>query len=130
MERREHRRLAAQTKHLLIEKGFSTIAALGRSGALVLCAYFLYLSAGVLAGKHTDLTAVVKAIVDVGVNQWGAWALSALFGVAWYNERRVRRKTIKETAPYIRELEERIDPNRQSSGLLPDGRPKKEDRDD
>lgn len=62
LERREQRRLAAQTKHLLIDKGFATLAALGRSGALVLCAYFLYEAAGVLAGKQTQLTARTKQL--------------------------------------------------------------------
>ncbi len=47
---------------------------------------------------------------------------------AFVLERKRHGKTIEQSAEYQKQLEEKVDPDRSSSKLLPSGRPRKEDR--
>ncbi len=75
------------------------------------------------AGKTTDadvligfisggsgITITISATLNLGLLMWGL------------GERRLRGRLIRQFAERPRELEHRLDPNRSSSGLTPDGR--------
>lgn len=75
------------------------------------------------AGKTTDadlvigfitggngITITISATLSLGLLTWGL------------SERRLRRRLIKQFSERPKELELRLDPNRSSSGLTPDGR--------
>jgi hypothetical protein len=92
-------------------------------------AYCVKESVFAIAGTDTTFSAVLKATLSMSADRYAAYALSAIStGTAIY-QRRVRLKTTKEQGEHIRALEQGKDPRRSSSGLLPDGRPKKEDLD-
>jgi hypothetical protein len=93
-------------------------------------AWFGQSAINAIAGKSTDFTAVVRALVDLKANEWFAYALATFCGGGWYRERKLRHRTIQEQGAHIAQLERRIDPKRRSSGLLSDGRQRKEDRDE
>jgi hypothetical protein len=96
---------------------------------IVGCAGLAYLSIASLAGTTTTVTAVVSAIANLNMNEYFAYGLAALFGTAFFAERKTRKRTIHETRTHIENLEKRLAPDRESSGLLPDGTPSKEDKD-
>lgn len=81
------------------------------------------------AGQKTELSAVVSALVDLKADRYFFLVTALLAGGGWWQERRKRRKLIESWGPYVRSLEEKIDPNRSSSGLLISGEPRKEDAD-
>ena len=82
-----------------------------------------------MAGKTTNISTMIKAVVDLDIGKYVAYAVAAVCGAGWFVERRTRRRTIKGQNEHIKELESRLDPKRRSSGLLPDGQTKKEDQD-
>jgi hypothetical protein len=82
----------------------------------------------VLAGPHTDVSFVVKILLNLQADRWIAYILAGGFGAYGWNERRLRRKDIERLTRHTGELEKRIDPNRTSSQLLPDGRTRWEDK--
>jgi len=121
---REHAelQLKVRTQDKRYELGHTIVRAL----SLVACAYFLYLSVLALAGKET--TVLVDALMKVGVGQWLPYVIAAITGTAWFRERRLRQTVIKQQGVYIEGLETKVLPDRESSGLLPTGEPRKEYR--
>jgi hypothetical protein len=113
----------------LIDGGYGLARTLFRTAGWVAVAAFAYLCIGAIAGKETKFEATAKAMLDLSVDRWAAYGLAAICGAGYYNERRLRRKTIKDNGEYIRRLEEKIDPKRSKSGLSATGKPKKEDLD-
>jgi hypothetical protein len=76
--------------------------------------------AGHSTGLSVALSLVVNAIVDLKVV-----AMLTLAGstAAWATvERVLRRRTTRELTTRIKELEQKLDPSRSSSGLTADGR--------
>lgn len=113
----------------MIDGGFRTLWKLIHAGMLIGVSYFVFRSAESLAGKETTFNAAFKAVANLSMNEYFSYGISAILGAGWWNERRLRHRVIERNGPYIKELESRQDPARASSGLLPDGRPKKEDKD-
>ena len=75
------------------------------------------------AGKTTDadvlisfitggsgITITISVTLNIGLAMWA------------FGERRLRGRLIRQSTERPRELERRLDPNRSSSGLTPDGR--------
>ena len=58
----------------------------------------------------SGVTITISATLNLGLLTWGL------------GERRLRRQVIRQSTERTRELELRLDPNRSSSGLTPDGR--------
>lgn len=125
----EELRLAHKSRLAIIDGIYKLLRAGVGGATLVLCFYFVSDAFKQMAGKSTDLSAALKAVVDLRVNEYVSYGLAGMFGVGWYTERRLRRRTIKGQGKHIKELEQRLDPERRSSGLLPDGQPKKGDKD-
>jgi hypothetical protein len=98
-------------------------------GVIVACAYFVRDSLIAFAGKRTEVNSVLQAVANLSVNEYAAWVVSAVTGVAWFKERSNRRRLIKQLGPYAAELEKKLGPERTGSGLLADGQQKRSDTD-
>jgi hypothetical protein len=61
-------------------------------------------------------------------DRWIAYVVVGSFGAYGWNERRLRRRDIERLTRHTEDLENRIDPKRTSSRLLPDGTTRWEDR--
>jgi hypothetical protein len=90
-------------------------------GALVAVAYFSFLSVETLAGKTTianvllDLRTSLAYVVGAGGLAYGAL------------QRKLRRDTIQREHGRLKEYEQKLDPGRSSSQLLPSGATRPED---
>jgi hypothetical protein len=97
--------------------------------------YFTYMSIHDLSGKSTNAAINFKAEASLNPPHdddneapvWPYWmaALSTILATAGIsyglNQRRLRKLTVQQLAPYKEKWERITDPNRTSSGLLPDG---------
>jgi len=96
--------------------------------ALVLgIAYFGYLSVGELAGARTSLSLALYGMDSPFINFSvyfmgpGGCGIGAAFYLLYKREKRKRSETVRRLSDHARALEQKIDPNRSSSGLMPDG---------
>jgi hypothetical protein len=105
-----------------VPKYVAVVLGLGVAG------HYIVQAITVLAGQHTDVSFVVKILLNLQADRWIAYILAGGFGAYGWNERRLRRKDIERLTRHTGELEKRIDPNRTSSQLLPDGRTRWEDK--
>jgi hypothetical protein len=80
------------------------------------------------AGRDTAATFSLSVITKLQADRWFAYLFGA--GGVGYGlvERRLRRRNIKRLTKHTEELEKRIDPERTSSGLTPEGKTRPEDR--
>jgi hypothetical protein len=104
-------------------------------GVFAFLGYCAYLSIHDLSGKSTDASINVKAEAsfnpsnetDDKMPTWPYWmaGLSAILATAsisyGLNQRRLRKLTVEQLAPYKEKWELITDPKRTSSGLLRDG---------
>lgn len=111
-------------------------------GALVTIAICIYLISDTWAGKKTDaninvnMGANIKADIIGQAEENGLYlataGLGVIFGLAGISygliQSRLRREIIERFARSKDALEKRIDPGRTSSGLLPNGDTRPEDR--
>jgi hypothetical protein len=85
------------------------------------CAYFGYLAIVALAGQQTDARFALSYFTS-GDNDYGLpWLVALVVIVLAFGERKLRLRKTRYLQGRIRELEQRVDPNRTSSGLLEDG---------
>ena len=92
-----------------------------RWGGIVACFCFLYLIVDSLAGKTTATDIALKAITDLKLDRGVLYLLTG-GSIFWARrERKLRKKNTKHIAAHIKELEDRIDPNRTSSNLTETG---------
>ena len=115
------------TQYQLIDAVSVNVGRLIRYGSIVLVCRYVYLGVAVLAGRSTAAQFLVQILASVRISTIFSWsfAMSGL-GYGWL-QRRLRRRTIREKADRIRELEKLLDSNRASSGLTPDGSSRTED---
>jgi hypothetical protein len=114
-------------QYQLIDAVSVNVGRLIRYGALVLICRYSYYSVAVLAGRSTGAQFLVDILANMKVSTilcsgFGATGL----GYGWL-QRHLRKRTVREKADRIRELEKRLDPGRRSSGLMPDGSSRTED---
>lgn len=108
-------------KFFIIQKIFDLLGRLLSVTLYLGLAYFSYLSIIELAGK-TTITNMVVGYFTAKESDYGIPWLLALFCLLWgYLERRERRRKTEELHKYNKKLEEIINPNRTSSGILPNG---------
>jgi hypothetical protein len=123
--------IAQREKHTLALRRLDSRYALARTtikGAFgAVCVWLITDTIRAFAGKET--VALLSGILNVTVSEGIAYALSVVLGGGWVAERRLRRRTNREKAAHISELEKRLDPKRSSSGLTITGKPRKEDLD-
>jgi hypothetical protein len=90
--------------------------------AVVLTAYVgIYLPIKETAGQTTAIHVLQQWVFDANLNVYIAWAAGMSGVVYGYAERRKRLREREERDKRIRQLEEAIDPERQSSGATPEG---------
>ena len=117
-----------QASIMLWDRVFGLLARLIDKVPILAICIFGYLSIKEIAGKNTDFNAVGKVMMSLSANQWFAWLVASLCGLGYYRERTTRKETIKQHEAYIRELEERHEPKRRSSGLTSSGQGQPADR--
>jgi hypothetical protein len=106
---------------LLIYRTFDLLEKLIVACVYIVCAYFIYLSIDSLAGK-TTLTNIVLSYLSERESDYGfPWILAFVFFVWAILERKERQRKVESLHKHNRELEERMNPGRTSSGLLPNG---------
>ena len=92
-----------------------------RWGGIAACFYCLYLIVDSLAGKTTATDIALKAITDLKLDRGILYLLTGGTTLWAIREHKLRKKNTKHIAAHIKELEERIDPNRTSSNLTETG---------
>jgi hypothetical protein len=98
-----------------------------KSPWLALC-FFGYLAIDSISGKTTSFSALGNIVASIGVSNAVPYCLAALCGVGYYRESRLRKKTILDMGKRCEEYEKRLDPNRKTSGLMPNGEQRPEDK--
>ncbi len=104
--------------------GWKTLLAVGGTVAV---AYLVFRSIDSLAGRSTDSNIMVKFITDFKANKWFSTVFAGLMGVWGFSERALKKKAVKRLHGRVKELEEKIDPTRTSSGLTQTGDTRPED---
>ena len=69
------------------------------------------------AGQETVLTVGYRAVLDMKMHIILPYVAAGGFGWLWFSERRTRINTVERENRRNRELEEKIDPGRTSSGF-------------
>ena len=91
------------------------------AGAAVLVARYFYLIVAALAGDRTVADIGIRVLADVSFSV----ILPVAFGIGGilYGrlQRKLRKATVERLAPRSQELEQRLDPERSSSGLTSKG---------
>lgn len=123
------KRIDQQTRLFVTDSRYKLLTKLVTGAVVLGVAYFVRDSVVAFAGRHTEVNAFVKAVANLSFNEYVAWSISAVSGVAWFKERRLRKKTITELGTYAAELEKKLAPERKSSGLLASGQQKESDKD-
>jgi hypothetical protein len=80
----------------------------------------------ILVGKTTNVNVIAKIATDIG-GDWIPWATAAGFAVWGVVEKLLKRRTIKRYSGLVPTLEKQLNPQRQSSGLLPTGQQREGD---
>jgi hypothetical protein len=112
----------------LIEAGVTIARYLAWVAAVVVAGYYIRDIVRDLAGKQTDASLVVKMMLGLSADRWIAYAVGGVGTAFGLNERRLKRRDIKRLSRRTNDLESRLDRNRTSSELLPDGRTREDDR--
>jgi hypothetical protein len=117
------------TRLLVIDRVFQLIRTVIKTGAACYGIYAGHELIKSLADGKIKWTSVLLAVVNGNV----AWALllAMTLMATWVavHERRLRKDVIAKYSAYIKELESKIDPQRSSSRLNPDGTTRPEDLD-
>lgn len=80
------------------------------------------------AGVSTEANFAVHLVTKLEADRWFAYVVGALgLGYGW-NQRRLRRRNIRRLTHHSAALERRLDPDRTSSDLTPEGKTRSEDR--
>jgi hypothetical protein len=112
----------------LIESCVTVAGYLAWVAAVAVAGYYIRDIVRDLAGKQTDASLVVKMMLGLSADRWIAYAVGAAGTAFGWNERRLKRRDIKRLSRRTTDLESRLDPDRTSSELLPDGRTREDDR--
>ena len=115
------------------QKGSNFIAFISLAipwGSLVAIAYFLNQTIASLAGKATaaDINIGLSADIAAHADKWIAYTFGGGAVAYGLTERKLRRKKVAYLTDRNAKLEKIIDPNRDSSNLLPTGETRREDR--
>lgn len=119
--------LRFQFRFRLVDLAAKGIDKVFSSGTIIIVAYLAYRAVLALAGKLTLADFAVK-VLGFKPNEIVAYVFGA-GGVGFgLRAQRLRRNQTERTAQRIAEMEQRLDPNRTSSGLTPRGLTHPEDK--
>jgi hypothetical protein len=90
-------------------------------GALAFIAYLLTDALKAMAGKTTLVSLLASIRANITINEWVAYVLAGGGTLYGFAQRRLRKQKVAELAERIKTLETKIDPDRSSSGLSPQG---------
>jgi hypothetical protein len=121
----EHQRKMHVTHNL-----FGVVREVVRRAPWVWLAYCGYLSVEALAGKTTTFNTNLAAVVRLGANKYFLLMVMVLAGGSYYVKDRLKKRAIRGLQKHVKQLEEKVDPNRSSSRLTADGTPTPGDLDD
>lgn len=110
---------------LLIDRVFSLASLSVRAALVAFVAWRAELAVEHLAGKNTEVWALILAYIaspGPGLVQTASVGLALLCGIWAVLERRLRYRQIGRFEDRIRLFEQGRDPRRTSAGLTPDGR--------
>lgn len=114
--------LKYQLRFRLINLATQSLDRLIPGATAVLIVYFgIYSPAEALAGKKTLADFGFKLLAETKLSEIIPYATAILGWVFGVNAQRLRRSTTERLTNRIRELEQRIDPSRSTSGLTPRG---------
>lgn len=111
-----------------IERTFESLNHAVFWGALVAIGYFAFGALRAFAGTDTDVSILLHVLAERVARVEVSWPLAILFLVWAVTERRLRLRKTEALQGHIKALEQRLDPQRTSSGLLPTGESTPEDR--
>ena|ERR1700686_2933233 len=111
----------------VVDGAFSFLRTTARCSAWVVAIYVTGLGLAPFAGKNTAVVALVRSMIEFRADRYILGIVSVLTGGCWWRERHKRLRLIQEWGSYIKELEEKVTPDRSSSGLQINGQPTKED---
>jgi hypothetical protein len=123
-------RIQAQSRAKFSDNFFKFLRTASIAAAFVASVYFVMSGLQAFAGKETTLNSVVDWALKMDVSKAVAYAVASVCGGTVFWQRRTHKRTIAGMQDHVRQLEEKFDPNRGTSRLLPTGEPRKEDRDD
>jgi len=127
MAKKSKQQLDYELRARLIDRSAAVIETGLKYGALVVIFFFGYASIKSLAGQSTFADIGLRVIGDVRISETIAWLFGA-GGVGYgLRQRKLRRDTIERLAPRVRQYEERLDPQRSSTGLPSRGTTRPED---
>ncbi|MDE2904667.1 MAG: hypothetical protein OXQ28_01135 [Acidobacteriota bacterium] len=107
----------------LIFATFGLLRAIVYMGGAVALVYFgLTVPIRETAGQETVLTVAYRAVLDMQMHIILPYVAAGGFGWLWRNERRTRIAAVERENRRNRELEEKLDPGRTSSGFKETGR--------
>jgi hypothetical protein len=119
-----------RTASLFIDRLFLTTRTLAKSAAVAFGAWETHEMVKALAEGKVDWNAVFAAVLNGGAANGIMVTVTTLaLGVAGH-QIWLRRTITSQQSAYIKKLEQIVDPNRTGSKLLPDGKTRKEDKDD
>ena len=113
-------------KYRVLAKGTDVAKTLIRTAGVVGCIWLIKETIVPFAGEesYADIQILWKIATELRADQWIAYIVGG--GGAYYGlrERQLRRKYIERTTGRVKHLEEKIDPDRSSSGLPETGESK------
>jgi hypothetical protein len=105
----------------LVERFADVITSLFKWGSVAFFSYCMYRSIDSLAGQETFAKIGISFMANMTISKWVAY-IFGVGGIAYgWNEKRLRHNTVKRLGPSRLEYEQRLDPNRSSSGLTTRG---------
>jgi hypothetical protein len=90
--------------------------------------YFAFRACAALAGEQTSANFVIQVLASVQADRWVAYLVAGVGATYGIREAQLRRKILRETGVRIQELEQRLDPDRSSSGLTASGQTRMRDQ--
>lgn len=108
-----------------IAAGVKIAVSIAHVGGCIGVSFFVMKTAEAFAGKTTLANLGVAFIANVDFSKWAAWLLASLTSGGMYLQRRTNKALIARNADLSKKLEIPLSPNRSSSDLQRDGRPKK-----
>ena len=121
--------LKYQLRFRLIEAISKALDQLIPGAVILTIVYFgIYRTAHELAGRETFATLGISLLADVKQDEIRAYVAAIVGWIFGVNALRLRRNTTERLTIRIQELEQRIDPNRTTSGLTPRGQTPPEDQ--
>ena len=115
-------------RFMVISNIFDLAKRVVNGGIWIALAYIGYLAIDSLAGKTTIANIVLKYLTAEQSDYGVPWILAGACAVWAVLERKLRKRKTESLQGRIKHLEERLDPGRTTSGLLPTGDTHPEDR--